>query len=123
MTTSYRIVYRTPPEPVAWFFNPTEEDCGGQVAINNREGEIILPLGETLEEGWNLYIRQDIGPGGPSINVQYPDIFMSQASSETKVYAGEGLSEIVRGGPNKKGGYIYTIGGNIFNTGLSEENK
>lgn len=118
MTTSYRIVYRTPPEPVSWFFSPTDDDCGGMVSVNNREGEIILPSGALLEEGWNLHVRCDIGPGGSSINIQYPDTIMSQATSETKVYMGEGKCEIVKGFPNKIGGFIYNISGNVFSSGF-----
>jgi hypothetical protein len=123
MTTSYRIVYSSPPEPVSWFFSPSDEDCGGMVAINNRDGEVVLPLGATLQEGWNLFLRSDIGPGGAAINVQHPDTIASQASSETKVFAGEGKSEIIRGGPNRLGGYIYTITGEVFNTGTGVEDN
>lgn len=122
MAKTYRIVYSTPPSPIEWFYNPSDDDCGGQVAVNNIKGKIVLPLGATLEEGWNLHIRQDVGPGGPTINVQYPDSIMAQMGSESFVYCGEGLSEIVRGGPNKIGGYIYTVGGNIFNTGSTLTN-
>lgn len=118
MTTTYRMVYTSPPNPITWFYNPSDEDCGGMMVINNLKGEIILPLGQELEEGWNLHIRQEIGPGGAKIRAQFPDSLAAQAGTNDVAYTGEGKSEIIRGGPNTRGGFTYVVGGNVFNSGL-----
>jgi hypothetical protein len=120
---SYKTVFTSPPIPVIWSYAVEPEDSQdgkGNIVVTNIEGYVILPMGSAVPEGWNIKIRQEIGPGGPLVSVQGADTLQAQAGNNTSFHSGEGMCEIVRGQANGKGGFNWVATGNVFNSGKNE---